>query len=88
MFRTHRAIVHRDRTFSEPLTGVVYNGDTVRVCIGGFISRRVFSHNFSAEAFRYLRARVHARNFDAYEPTYPRADLHIRMVDRIPRTII
>lgn len=21
MFRTHRAIVHRDRTFSEPLTG-------------------------------------------------------------------
>jgi len=33
MFRTHRAIVHRDRTFSEPLTGVVYNGDTVRACV-------------------------------------------------------
>lgn len=75
MFRTHRAIVHRDRTFSEPLTGVVYNGDMVRVCIGGFVSRRVFSHNFSAEIFRYLRPCACSARFGCYSHT----DLYVRI---------
>lgn len=87
MFRTHRAIVHRDRTFSEPLTGrYVYNGRAhgytrARACIGDFVSRRVFSHNFSTETFRYLRP--HARNLGVISQHIRIRDLRILRTRRI-----